>query len=46
MSEATERRLTRLAQEASTSGRKISPMQLAAQILEDVLAGLPDEERP
>src|SRR5262245_49980098 len=45
MSEATERRLTRLAQEASTSGRKISPMQLAAQILEDVLAGLPDEHR-
>jgi hypothetical protein len=45
MSEATERRLTRLAQEASTSGRKISPMQLAAQILEDVLAGLPDELR-
>jgi hypothetical protein len=45
MSEATERRLTRLAQEASTSGRKISPMQLAAQILKDVLAGLPDEQR-
>ena len=46
MSEATERRLVRLAREASTSGRKISPMQLAAQILEDVLAGLPDEQRP
>jgi hypothetical protein len=44
MSEATERRLARLAQEASASGRKISPMQLAAQILEDVLAGLPDEK--
>src|SRR5579864_4086300 len=43
MSEATQRRLTRLAQEASTAGRKISPMQLAAQILEDALAGLPDE---
>jgi hypothetical protein len=46
MSEATERRLIRLAAEASASGRKISPMQLAAQILEDALAGLPDEQRP
>ena len=46
MSEATERRLIRLAQEASASGRKISPMQLAAQILEDALAGLPDGQRP
>jgi hypothetical protein len=46
MSEATERRLIRLAQQVSTSGRKISPMQLAAQILEDVLAGLPDEPCP
>jgi len=44
MSSATERQLSRLAQEASTSGRKISPMQLAAQILEDALAGLDDEE--
>jgi hypothetical protein len=43
MSEATQRRLTRLAEEASTAGRKISPMQLAAQILEDALAGLPDD---
>jgi hypothetical protein len=43
MSEATERRLIRLAEQASTSGRKVSPMQLAAQILEDALAGLPDE---
>ncbi len=42
MSRATVRRLFRLAEEASTSERKISPMQLAAQILE-VLAGLPDE---
>ena len=25
-------------------GRKISPMQLAAQILEDALSGLPDEQ--
>jgi hypothetical protein len=45
MSEATARRLIRLAEEASTPGRKISPMQLAAQILEDALATLPDEPR-
>jgi hypothetical protein len=44
MSEATQRRLIRLAQEASNSGRKISPMQLAAQILEDALAGVRDEQ--
>jgi hypothetical protein len=43
MSEATEQRLVRLAERASTGGRKISPMQLAAQILEDALAGIPDE---
>jgi hypothetical protein len=46
MSEATERRLARLAEKASTSDRKISPMQLAAQILEDALAAIPDEQRP
>jgi hypothetical protein len=45
MSEATARRLNRLAEEASASGRKISPMQLAAQILEDALAHLPDAPR-
>ena len=44
MSVATEQRLVRLAEEASTSGRKISPMQLAAQLLEDALAGLPDRQ--
>ena len=44
MSEATERRLVRLAQEASTTGRQISPMQLAAQILEDALAAIPEEQ--
>lgn len=43
MSAATERRLARLAEAASASGRKISPMQLAAQILEDALANLSDE---
>src|SRR5262245_1366983 len=40
MSEATQRRLARLAEQASTEGRKISPMQLAAQILESAVAGL------
>jgi hypothetical protein len=40
MSRATERQLARLAEHASTKGRKISPMQLAAQILESALAGL------
>jgi hypothetical protein len=42
MSQATEQRLNRLAEKASITGRKISPMQLAAQILEDALAGLLD----
>jgi hypothetical protein len=46
MSEATERRLVRLAEKASTSGRKIRPMQLAAQILGEEVAGLPDEQHP
>jgi hypothetical protein len=45
MSAATERRLIRLAEKASCAQRKISPMQLAAQILEDALAALPDEPR-
>jgi hypothetical protein len=43
MSAATERKLTRLAEEASSVGRRISPMQLAAQILEDALAKLSDD---
>src|SRR5215471_11202532 len=42
MSKATERRLIGLARKASSAGRKISPMQLAAQILEDALSGLAD----
>ena len=40
MSEATQRRLSLLAERASTGGRKVSPMQVAAQILEDALAGI------
>lgn len=42
MSEETQQRLARLAEEASTEGRKISPMQLAARILEEALAGIPE----
>ena len=45
MSRATERRLSSLAERASVSGRKISPMQLAAQIIEDALTGFPEAER-
>jgi hypothetical protein len=40
MNAATEERLVRLAEQASASGRKVSPMQLAAQILEDALASI------
>jgi hypothetical protein len=43
MSENTQRRLQRLAERASASGRKVSPMQIAAQILEDALAGVPEQ---
>lgn len=43
MSEATRRRLTRLAEQSSNDGRKVSPMQLAAQILEDALSGVPEQ---
>jgi hypothetical protein len=42
MSEATEQRLSSLAELASATGRKVSPMQLAAQILEDALANFPE----
>ncbi|MCI0701222.1 MAG: hypothetical protein L0241_09095 [Planctomycetia bacterium] len=43
MSAATEAKLARLAERVSTAERKISPMQLAAQLLEEVVAKLPDE---
>ncbi len=43
MSDATRQRLLRLAERASAEGRKISPMQIAAQILEDALAGVPEQ---
>lgn len=39
MSDATRQRLTRLAEQISSGGRKVSPMQVAAQILEDALNG-------
>jgi hypothetical protein len=42
MSEATERRLADLARQASTEGRRVSPMQVAAQILEDAVTALPE----
>ena len=42
MSDATRQRLTRLAEESSIGGRKVSPMQIAAQILEDALTGISD----
>ena len=42
MSDATRQRLSRLAEQISTSGRKVSPMQIAAQILEDALTGIPE----
>jgi hypothetical protein len=34
-------RLPVLAEQSSTGGRKVSPMQVAAQILEDALSGIP-----
>ena len=35
-------RLARLAEQSSTGGRKVSPMQIAAQLLEEALAGIPE----
>jgi hypothetical protein len=43
MSEATRRRLSLLAERASAGGRKVSPMQIAAQILEDAVSGLREQ---
>jgi hypothetical protein len=42
MSEATRQRLARLAEQSSTGGRKVSPMQIAAQIIEEALAAIPE----
>jgi hypothetical protein len=38
MSKTTQKKLKRLADQASSPGRKVSPMQLAAQLLEDAVA--------
>jgi len=38
MSEATAEKLTRIAEAMSSSERKVSPMQVAAQLLEEVVA--------
>ena len=43
MSKNTERRLASLAERASASGRKVSPMQVAARILEEALSDLAEE---
>jgi hypothetical protein len=40
MSRKTETKLAKLAQSASKTGRRVSPMQLAAKLLEDALARL------
>lgn len=42
MSEATRQRLALLAEQSSTGGRKVSPMQIAARILEEALTDLPE----
>jgi hypothetical protein len=42
MSEITARKLADLAQKASTPERQVSPMQVAAQLLEQAVAQLPD----
>jgi hypothetical protein len=42
MSEATERKLAELAERASTPERRVSPMQMAAQLLEQAVAELSD----
>ncbi len=42
MSDATRHRLARLAEQSSTGGRKLSPMQIAARILEEALADVPE----
>jgi hypothetical protein len=43
MSEATEKKLAHLAKKASGGKRKVSAMQIAAQVLEEALTAYPDE---
>ena len=40
MSESVERKLIQLAQQVSTPDRRVSPMQVAAQLLEDAVLNL------
>ena len=42
MSDATRQRLALLAEQSSRGGRRVSPMQIAAQILEGALSGMPE----
>jgi hypothetical protein len=44
MSEQTVQRLARLAELASTPHRRVSPMQIAAQLLEEAVAECPSAE--
>ena len=41
MTDATHRRLTQIAEQLSTSERRVSPMQVAAQLLEEAVARVP-----
>jgi hypothetical protein len=43
MSDATRHRLALLAEQSSIGGRKVSPMQIAARILEEALGGIPEQ---
>ena len=43
MSATTRSKLRRLARQMSTTKRKVSPMQVAAQLLEEAVAVCPDE---
>lgn len=42
MSEATAHKIARLAERASREGRKVSTMQMAAQLLEEAVAHIPE----
>jgi hypothetical protein len=44
MSESTKRRLAELARRMSTAERQVSPMQVAAQLLEDAVRGVSANE--
>jgi hypothetical protein len=46
MSDATDRRLRVPAEREGVGGRKISPMQIAAHILEEALVGIPEDLTP